>query len=85
MEKKVWNVLAFLWNSTEVQNNFFAAVKVFFLLKKCEIIKIEASKQEDKIIQICGLYYKHILTIISDDRKWHLYYKCVIDDARLAS
>jgi len=21
-----------------------------------------------------GLYYKHILTIISDDRKWHLYY-----------
>jgi hypothetical protein len=26
----------------------------------------------------CGLYYKHILTIVSDDRKWRLYYKCFI-------
>ncbi len=35
----------------------------------------------------CGLYYKHILTIVSDDRKWRQYYKCtinVIDDASLA-
>ncbi len=24
----------------------------------------------------CGLYYKNILTILSDDRKWCLYYKC---------
>jgi hypothetical protein len=34
-----------------------------------------------------GLYYKHILTIVSDDRKWRQYYKCtinVIDDASLA-
>jgi len=34
-----------------------------------------------------GLYYKHILTIVSDDRKWCQYYKCtinVIDDASLA-
>ncbi len=23
-----------------------------------------------------GLYYKNILTIVSDDRKWCLYYKC---------
>jgi hypothetical protein len=23
-----------------------------------------------------GLYYKNILTIVSDDRKWSLYYKC---------
>jgi hypothetical protein len=34
---------------------------------------------------ICGLYYKHILTSVSDDPKWHLYYKCVIDDASLVS
>ncbi len=26
----------------------------------------------------CDLYYKHIMTIISDDRKWCLYYKWVI-------
>jgi hypothetical protein len=25
---------------------------------------------------ICGLYYKNNLTIVSDDRKWRLYYKC---------
>jgi len=25
-----------------------------------------------------GLYYKHIFTIVSDDRKWRLYYKCFI-------
>ncbi len=31
------------------------------------------------------LYYKHILMIVSDDHKWCLYYKCVIDDASLAS
>jgi hypothetical protein len=24
----------------------------------------------------CGLYYKHILTIVSDDRKRRQYYKC---------
>jgi len=24
----------------------------------------------------CGLYYKHILTIVSDDCKWCQYYKC---------
>ncbi len=23
-----------------------------------------------------GLYYKHILMIVSDDRKWRQYYKC---------
>ncbi len=23
-----------------------------------------------------GLYYKHILTIVSDDCKWRQYYKC---------
>ncbi len=23
-----------------------------------------------------GLYYKNILTIVSDNRKWRLYYKC---------
>ncbi len=28
---------------------------------------------------ICGLYYKHILTIVSDDHKWSLYYKCAYD------
>ncbi len=27
---------------------------------------------------ICGLYYKHITMIISDDYKWGLYYKCVV-------
>jgi hypothetical protein len=27
----------------------------------------------------CGLYYKHILTIVSDDHKWRLYYKCAYD------
>ncbi len=32
-----------------------------------------------------GLYYKHILTSISDDRKWRLYYKCVIDNASLVA
>ncbi len=26
----------------------------------------------------CGLYCKHIFTIVSDDRKWCLYYKCFI-------
>ncbi len=26
----------------------------------------------------CGLYYKHILTIVSDNHKWRLYYKCFI-------
>ncbi len=26
-----------------------------------------------------GLYYKHILTIVSDDRKWRQYYKCAYD------
>ncbi len=34
---------------------------------------------------ISGLYYKHILTSVSDDRKWCLYYKCVIEDASLVS
>jgi len=28
---------------------------------------------------ICGLYYKHILTIVSDDHKWSLYYKCAYE------
>ncbi len=32
-----------------------------------------------------GLYYKHILTSVSDNRKWRLYYKCVIDIASIAS
>ncbi len=26
-----------------------------------------------------GLYYKHILMIVSDNRKWCLYYKCAYD------
>ncbi len=26
--------------------------------------------------QTSGLYYKNIFTIVSDDRKWRLYYKC---------
>jgi len=40
------------------------------------------------LIDISGLYYKHILMIVSDDRKWRQYYKCAydhIDDASLAS
>jgi hypothetical protein len=28
---------------------------------------------------VSGLYYKHILTIVSDDRKWSLYYECAYD------
>jgi hypothetical protein len=43
--------------------------------------------KSDKVYKICGLYYKHILMIVSDDRKWRQYYKCtinVIDDASLA-
>ncbi len=35
--------------------------------------------EQNRTEQTCGLYYKHILTIISDDRKWHLYYKCAYD------
>ncbi len=26
----------------------------------------------------CGLYFKHIMMIVSDDHKWHLYYECVL-------
>ncbi len=37
------------------------------------------------VIAPSGLYYKHILTSVSDDPKWRLYYKCVIDDASLVS
>jgi hypothetical protein len=27
---------------------------------------------------VSGLYYKNIMTIVSDDCKWSLYHKCVI-------
>ncbi len=30
-----------------------------------------------KTFGTCGLYYKNILTIVSDYRNWRLYYKCV--------
>ncbi len=30
---------------------------------------------------VSGLYYKNIMTIVSDDCKWSLYYKCVIASA----
>jgi hypothetical protein len=34
-----------------------------------------------QLLFTCGLYYKHILTILSDDHKWCLYYKCFISFA----
>ncbi len=34
-------------------------------------------------LEICGLYYKNILMIVSDDCKWSLYYTGVIYDRHL--
>ena len=33
------------------------------------------TKNETDTFKSSGLYYKHILTIVSDDRKWRQYYK----------
>ncbi len=41
----------------------------FLHLKKCRWVQIWIN---------CGLYYKKIVTIMSDDSKWSLYYKCSI-------
>ncbi len=36
-------------------------------------------KNKDKWSSLfCGLYYKNILTIVSDDRKWSLYYSTAV-------
>ncbi len=43
------------------------------ITRKC-LIMIEMFGAKLKI----GLHYKNILTIVSDDRKWTLYYKLII-------
>jgi len=60
--------------------------KLFFFYTdiKLECLPICGQGQEPTLIVrfwtiICGLYYKHILMIVSDDRKWCLYYKCAYD------
>jgi hypothetical protein len=30
------------------------------------------------IKQLCDLYFKNILAIVSNDHKWSLYYKCLL-------
>ncbi len=37
------------------------------------------SNKNDVTLMASGLYYKHILMIVSDDRKWCLYYKFAYD------
>ncbi len=37
---------------------------------------IKLRPQKVLLCRTSGLYYKHILTIVSDDRKWRQYYKC---------
>ncbi len=50
-----------------------------------KIGQVNSSQKKFYMIDPSGLYYKHILTSVSDNRKWRLYYKCVIDDASLVS
>jgi hypothetical protein len=41
-------------------------------------ILVEGTNKEYEIklaTNFCGLYYKNIFTIVSDDRQWSLYYR----------
>ncbi len=45
------------------------------IIYNCNVFIIEATEEADNL---SGLYYKNILTIVSDDRKCCLYYNCLI-------
>jgi len=50
------------------------------LFKRCSQLKMELKMKlkttQDDSAFFCGLYHKNILTIVSDNCKWCLYYKC---------
>jgi hypothetical protein len=62
-------------------NAYFATAisydrKMFISLAPWKWINEESLIASNLAKSISGLYYKHILTIVNDDRKWRQYYKC---------
>ncbi len=54
------------WDMNKFVTNYWKKVKKKFFYNN-----------EDNINN-SGQYYKNIMTIVSDDRKWSLNYKCVV-------